>query len=120
MQRPRPFAYHLGVDSVAPRTPNDSSKRVCLLVKWSIRELERVPQQSIGSPPYLVVHDNGKNGCQIIIHGVAGTACLKLAPGTVDLLKPSPQSSLWRVVSQFTVRVRLWARGQIVVVPTGT
>jgi len=62
-----------------------------------IGKFERVPQQLISSSPYTVMRDNGKNGCQIRVHAVSPTVCLKLAPGTMDLLKPSPQSSFWNL-----------------------
>jgi hypothetical protein len=52
-------------------------------------------QQSIGRSPYFVVHDDCEYVIQVAVHRVPRTTCLKLAPGTTDLLKPSPQSSFW-------------------------
>jgi hypothetical protein len=106
-QRTAPFADRFVVDAVPAGAADNCRKSVCALVEWHIGKFEDVPQQSIRSTPYSVMRDNSKNGLQVAVHAISPPIRLKLSPGTLDLLKSSPQTSLWSLISRSSNAARV-------------
>jgi hypothetical protein len=64
-QRTGPLADGLVVSKSPTRAANDSREGVCMLLEWKMSEFERVPQQPIRPPSYLVKGNDCKYCLQI-------------------------------------------------------